>query len=76
MKFILIEDQEVHEEEDLMDKHLKVAILFGQNNYNKSIKEAASPSKKPKNQTITIKGGNDDEEDFQNEIHADGTIDT
>ena len=71
----MIEDQEVHEEEDLMDKHLKVAIIFGLNNYNKSIKEAAT-SKKPKNRTSTIKSDNDDEEDFQDKIQADGTIDT
>jgi hypothetical protein len=41
LKFILIEDEEVHEDEDLLDKFLKVTIQFGVNNYNKSIKEAA-----------------------------------
>ena len=74
LKFIMIEDEEVHEEEDSMDKYLKVTINFGFNNFNKSIKETSI--KKAKNQNRSMQGLDDDEEEYQDKIQIDGTIDT
>jgi len=74
LKFIMIEDQEVHEEEDLLDKYLKVTINFGFNNFNKSIKETST--KKTKNQNRTVQGFDEDEEEYHDRIELDGTIDT
>ena len=74
LKFMLFEDQEVHEEEDLLDKYLKVTIQFGVNNFNKSIKETVT--KKANNLNRTALDGEDDDDDYQQIVNADGTIDT